>query len=570
MVKKFTQKNPLNHCLVKITLKKTMAVQIFNTLSDRGDKMQASYKTTTFRSIFHHILIVAISVILCITPVYSDEGADRGDKAGEVTPADRVEILPAKDANRAKNEETQPGKVKEQIKMPVKSDRLTPDSVISIDQAVDLAMKNNLQIKARYENILQSISQYDQAKSHLNIKSRLEGRVQAQGPARTLADLSPFPIPTDSGIDPTYTVMWDFDTSGRVVVEKILTSFGKIEHQKAAAFIKIEAEKQNVKALENDISFQVKQVFYNILKARESLKVAGEFADLANEYEDLAKKHFKAGVVSRYDILRAGVSVAESKKNIISANKALDLSKAQLLLLIDQRKDLSFDIESPPPVFLNENITLQDLQASALENRSEIKEIDTYIKVANKMLDAARSNNKPDLVVSGQFGGDVNPMGKGIVDNYAWNVGLSFKIPLFDGGETKAKTAEAESNVRELQVNREALGEQVKLQVKQAWLDYREARATIEVVHAELLQSKESYRLARARYKEGVSIAVEMDEALVGYNNSKKNLVNAMHNLNLAYASLERAVGNRLTGSNFIVLTPEKESVKLEAINSEK
>ena len=523
------------------------------------------------RSIFPYLILIATIVVLCLTPAYSIDKVGETNNTMNVQPAAQVESTPDKDENRVNDSESQKVNTKEPLQKQEKMERLTPNSIISIDQAVELAMKNNLQIKARYENILQSISQYDQAKSHLNIKSRLEGRIQAQGPARTLADLSPFPIPTDSGIDPTYTVMWDFDTSGRLVVEKILTSFGKIEHQKAAAFIKIEAEKQNVKALENDVSFQVKQVFYNILKARESLKVAGEFADLANEYEDLAKKHFKAGVVSRYDILRAGVSVAESKKNIISANKALELSKAQLLLLIDQRKDLSFDIESPPPVFLNENITLQDLQESALENRSEIKEIDTYIKVANKMLDAARSNNKPDLVVSGEFGGDVNPMGKGIVDNYMWNVGLSFKIPLFDGGETKAKVTEAESNVRELQINREALGEQVKLQVKQAWLDYREARATIEVVHAELLQSKESYRLARARYKEGVSIAVEMDEALVGYNNSKKNLVNAMHNLNLAYASMERAVGSRLTGSNFIVLTPEKEeSVKLEAINSEK
>ena len=533
--------------------------------------MQAIKKAATIRSIFTHLIIIAITVIICITPVYSIDNSGEGDKSLKTDPVSKVEYLPGKDEDKTNDTESQIVNDKETEQKSAKMDRLTPDSVVSIDQVVNLALKNNLQLKARYEKILQSISQYDEAKSYLNIKSRVEGRVQTQGPARTLADLSPFPIPPGSGIDPSYMVMWDFDASGRVVVEKILTSFGKIEHKKAAAFIKIEAERQNLRSLENEVSFQVKQVFFNILKAREALKVAGEFADLTKEYEDLAKKHFKAGVVSRYDVLRAGVSVAEAKKNIISANKALDLSKAQLLLLIDQRKDLSFDIESPPAVFLNENITLQELQTSALQNRSEIKEIDTYVKVAGEMLDAARSNNKPDLVVSGEFGGDVNPMGKGIVDNYAWNVGLSFRIPLFDGGETKAKVSEAESNIRELKVNREALAEQVKLQVKQAWLDYREARATIEVVHAELLQSKESYRLGRARYKEGVSIAVEMDEALVGYNNSKKNLVNAMHNLNLAYASLERAVGFRMEGSNFTVLTPDnEESVKLEAINSEK
>lgn len=145
-------------------------------------------------------------------------------------------------------------------------------------------------------------------------------------------------------------------------------------------------------------------------------------------------------------------------------------------------------------------------------------------------------------------------------------MGISFRIPLFDGGETKAKVAEAESGIRELKINREALGDHIRLQVKQAWLDYREAKATVEVVNAELLKSKESYRLARARYKEGVSIAVEMDEALASYNNSKKNLINAMHSLNLAYASLERAVGSGISGSHTIVLSPQgEECVKLEA-----
>ena len=533
--------------------------------------MHSQKKSTTLKSIYLHLFIIALTVILSINPAYSLDRTEEEKNSDSFIPFSDAKILPDRAESRDKDAPSQLAVSEEPTKKPVETGRLIPDSLISIEEAVNLALKNNLQLRARQESVIKSMSQYEQAKSMLNIKSRLEGRVQVQGPARTLDELSPIPLSYDMGIDPSMTVMQDFDVAGRVVVEKILTSFGKIEHRKAAAFIKIEADRQNIKALENEVTFQVKQVFYNILKARESIKVAIEFEKLTHEFENLAKKHYDAGVVSRYDVLRAGVSIAEAKKNIISANRALDLSKAQLLLLIDQRKDISFDIESPPPVFLNEELTLEELQASALGNRSEIKEVDTYIKVANKMLDAARSNNKPDLMASGEFGADVNPMLKGILDNYSWNVGISFRIPLFDGGETKAMVTEAESNIRELKVNHDALSEHIKLQVKQAWLDYREARATVEVVHAEILKSKESYRLASARYREGVSIAVEMDEALVGYNNSKKNMVNAMHSLNLAYASLERAVGSGIAGSNSIVLTPDKEQcIKLEASNNEK
>ena len=423
---------------------------------------------------------------------------------------------------------------------------------LTISQAINLTIKNNLQLRARKEKIVQARSQFEQVNSHLNVKSSIEGRSQLQGPQRSLADISPFPIP--DGIDGATTVMWGFDATGRVKVEKILSSFGKIEHQKAAAFIRIEAERQSLRTLENNVRFQVKQAFYNVLKASEALKVAKEFATLAGEYQDQAKKLYKAGIVSKFDVLKADVSVAEARKNVISAEKAVALSKSVLLILMDQRMDRDFNVKAPDQVLLKRTVNLESLQTEAVKNRSELREITTYVDVARKLLEAAKANNKPDLLASGEVGMQANPMGKGIVDNYAWNVGLSIRIPITDGGETTAKRKEALSNLRELKLNHEALAQQVSLQVKEAWLNYREARIKVDVVRSELLKSRESYFLAKARYSEGISIAVEMNEALVSYNNSKKNLINALYDFNLAIAMLEKSTGKKFDQSSFTTI----------------
>lgn len=527
------------------------------------------------RIMFIYFCVVILSVILFIRPAFSIEkpGETPSPQAASPSAEPLKPSSPVNDKDGGKKNTPVPKEKEKADCRENTTDKFPPDSTITIQQAVELAMKYNLQLKAHAEKIVQAGSKYDQARSLLGIKSRLEARTQAQGPSRTLQDLVPYPIPTDLGIDPTYTVKWDFDASGRVVIEKILTTFGKVEHQKAAAFIKIEAEKQGLQALENDVTYLVKQSFYNILKAREGLKVAREFLTLAGEYEELAKKHYKAGIVSKFDVLRAGVSVAQAKKNIISAEKAVELSKSLLLIHIDQQRDIPFEIAAPLQVFLEDSVTLENLQNSALESRSEIKEICTYVRVAGKMLDAARSNNKPNLAASGEFGADVNPMGKGIVDNYEWNVGISFQIPLSDGGETAAKVKEAGSNLEQLKVNQESLRQHVRLQVKEAWLDYKEAFARVEVVRTELAKAKESYRLAKARYTEGVSIAVEMDDALVSYYNAQKNLVNALHDLNLAFASLEKSVGNKIEGVKYKEEIPDtniKDDVKLEAKSNEK
>ena len=531
--------------------------------------MSAHNAAKQLRNRLLNILVIILALTLCITQAYAGEKTGKSytfkvvdsiEPKVEISSSCTTKDKPAQ--NKAENNSMKNDVVK----------KLTPDSTLTIEQAVKLAMQNNLQLKAKSEDINQARSQFDQVKSTLNIKSRLESRTQLQGPKKTIGDIAPIEIPDNLPISSSTIINWGFDSSGRVVIEKILTSFGKIEHQKAAAFIKIQAEQQGLTALENNISFQVKQVFYNILKAQEALKIANEFTQLTGDYEELAKKHYKAGIVSKYDVLRAGVSVAEARRNVISAIKGVELSKSILLTLIDQRKSIPFDIEAPPQVFLDGSVTLEQLQKSALDNRSEIKEINTYIKIAQKMIDAAKSSNKPDVVTSGEYGMQANPMGKGVMSNYAWNVGVSLRIPLFDGGETKAKVSEAESKMKALKINHDALSEQIRLQVKEAWLDYLEAKATVDVVHSQLIQSRESYRLAKARYTEGVSIAVEMDDALVSYKNAQKNLLNAMHDLNLAYASLERAVGRKIEGTNITIMTPPHKKVKgePEAKNDEK
>jgi len=413
------------------------------------------------------------------------------------------------------------------------NDELISNEIIDLNRAVRLTLEKNLTLKNCREKINQSRAQLDLAKSAKGFKSRIEGGTMVQGPAINLNLMG-------MGI----VLQTDYNTVGRLVVEKVLTTFGKVENHIAAAVSQIKAEEDNYEAQKSNIILETKKTYFAILRARAAYSVADEYCRLSGEYGDLAKKLHNKGVVSRFDVLRAETGIEEASMNRITIKKYGCLSSSTLLMLMDIRRDIPFDVKEEPPRLPDDGDDVEKLQQMSLVSRYEIKSMKNNLDAAHAMLRAARSLKNPDLVLSGEY--DYQTMQITYMPQYNWNIGLGIRIPLTDGGESDAKVKEAQSMEKQLNTAKEGLEQQIRLEVKKAWLDMKEAQSIVKVSLKEVKQCREGYRLAKARYSAGISISVEMDAALVSYHKARQSLVDSMYNLNVAGAALEKAVGAEL------------------------
>jgi len=122
-------------------------------------------------------------------------------------------------------------------------------------------------------------------------------------------------------------------------------------------------------------------------------------------------------------------------------------------------------------------------------------------------------------------------------------VTLSATVPLFDGGLTAQRVREAEARVEQLRAVEAQLRQSVELDVRRTMLTF--ASAAEELVAADKIveQAQEGLRIANVRFAAGVSTNLEVITAQALLSQAEANRIQALFNVNVARAQLERATG---------------------------
>ena len=89
----------------------------------------------------------------------------------------------------------------------------------------------------------------------------------------------------------------------------------------------------------------------------------------------------------------------------------------------------------------------------------------------------------------------------------------------------------------------EALRQSIRLELEQARLAVRAARAALEASGEALVNTRERLRLADARYTAGLGSGIELNDAQVAVTNAAAQEVKARFTLAAARAQLAKALG---------------------------
>jgi len=116
--------------------------------------------------------------------------------------------------------------------------------------------------------------------------------------------------------------------------------------------------------------------------------------------------------------------------------------------------------------------------------------------------------------------------------------------PLFDGGQARASTRQAEAALEKAQLAAEHVEDAIELEVTQAALAVNAARQKLKTTQATVDQAVEGLRIAQLRYENGVGTQVEVLDAQVALTAARTNNVNAQYDFQVALARLWSAMGH--------------------------
>jgi len=329
--------------------------------------------------------------------------------------------------------------------------------------------------------------------------------------------------------------------TGTVSLSQVVDISGVVRTATDAASLFSRIANLDVQRTRNDVVLQVKQAFYDVLRAQELVRVAEESLRNAEVRRKLAQAAVDAGVSPKLDVMRAEAAVAAAQQAVITARNALQLAKSAFNNVLGRRVDEPVEL-LPVDEQVPESADFNQYLQEALAKRPEMIQANLGISLAEKQITAAKRDQLPTVVVRGQW--DFNLKTSTFQPReYSFTAIAAVQFKIWDSGQTQGRVEQARADVDKAKITIENVREGIALEVRNAYLGLQEAREKVAVAEKGLQAATESLRVARLRYEAGVSNQLELSDAELAYTQAEQNLVNARYDLRVAWARLEKAMG---------------------------
>ena len=293
----------------------------------------------------------------------------------------------------------------------------------------------------------------------------------------------------------------------------------------------------------NELALSVKTQFYSVLRAQALLTSNQEQVSAASDSLRIANLRFQAGVAPHFDVVTAQTTLSNAQQQFSTAQDQLDLSRANLNNLLGRDLDQPVALIDPA---VDPDTLSPDLKASvatAQLNRPEIIQATSNIAIAKKLVTLARANLLPSLSLNADA--SYSGLVRSGSSNPTYSLTANFGFPLYDGGATKARTRSAEIDVQSQQLTLDQLKQNVRLEVRSAYLNILDAKARAKSSLQGVTQARESVRLANLRYQNQQGTFLEVTNAEAQLATAENNYATARFDLGTSLAQLQRATGGR-------------------------
>ena len=392
---------------------------------------------------------------------------------------------------------------------------------ITIEEAIQMALRHNHTLQAARTNIQQN---------------------QA---AEITANLRP---------NPTFFTDWEYlptfsrpqgvtiaeylqnSTEGDVGLSYLIERGNKRARRLEAARSTTAVTRTQLADNERGVTFQVSSLFINAQLAESTLELAERDLKSFRDTVGISDVRLKDGGMSENDYLKIKLQLLQFETDVQQAQ----LNRAQALS--DLRQQLGY--ESVPPDYDVAGefeyrplvITLEELQAKALQNRPDLRAAVLGVNAANSQYALAKANGKQDPTFSANYS-----HANGI-NGVTW----SFSIPLAIFDRNQGNIAQTRIAIRQAEEQQKAAGGQVLTDVKDAYEGMQESARIAQLFRSSYLDvAQKSRDISEYAYRRGAIALLDFLDAERTYRATQLGYRQTVAAYLTALEQLRQAVGTR-------------------------
>jgi outer membrane protein len=339
-------------------------------------------------------------------------------------------------------------------------------------------------------------------------------------------------------------------------LEQNLYTGGAVTSQVAIAQLNIDKANYELQEIVSRVTMDVRIAFNELLLNRAKVRVREDSVRVLDEELKNQQERLNAGIVSKLNVERAEVALANERPELFNAQTELKNSYLRLAELFGT--DLRPGAQAPPFEISGElqyrpnHPDLIGCLARADVNRPVIKARQKDIEIEDRQYVLDRSALRPHVrafsgyEVYSERDPDVGPE-----FNYGGVVGINATWDIFDGFATKgrmqATRARRDAAVQALAAGRRS----VASEVRSAFFDLQQAERVLETETKNVQTADEALEMAKGNFAAGLSTQLDVLQAASDVTRTRTTRLSAIYLHNVALARLAHACASSAEDLDF-------------------
>ena len=356
----------------------------------------------------------------------------------------------------------------------------------NLEQCVNIALKNNLQVRTQQNDTRTQRLQYNQARQDL-LPSLSGYASQSWSWGRSTGVDN---ITLSQNIANT-----NFGLNANLVLFDGLAMKFNIDQARAD----MNRSEASLEELKLDITMNITAMYLQVLLNKELEQLAQSQLEYTRHNIERAEALVAANRLAQGELYAIQSQAAKEENNLVQAQNTAKLSLLDLAQAMEMPYSTDFDISRPSETDTVAGVLLdnESVYQYVLSNRPEIKAAQYYLQSQQIALKTAKAAYSPTLSLGAGFttgyyhlyGANNTAFGKQLSDNMSSSLGLNLSIPIFDRMRTPNNIKMHEINIDNARLNLEQTKKDLRKEIDQAYYNATAA-------HSQQLSSEKALKSA--------------------------------------------------------------------------
>jgi outer membrane protein TolC len=405
---------------------------------------------------------------------------------------------------------------------------VTNNRSLTLQETIDIALRNNREIQAAKLTVTKSQAGVSEAQAAQALQVGLSSTARAGGSPLLIGEVPRTGANTTTDIQGTVEATYNILNSGR--------DASRVK----AAQEQVNFDQLDLLRIEQKLRGDVLTAYYDLQEAGSSVIInKAAVTDATRSLSD-AQLQEKAGVGTKFDILRAQVQLANANQDLTRSQGQQQISQKKIAQLLSVNDNTEYQAADAVKELGSWDFSLEDSLIVAFKNRPELKQqlVRRSVSEQQEIIASAADSAQVNLFANYSLSKVINNTTP-LQDQYS--VGARLTWNFWDGGAAGARSSQEKINQEIAENQFTTIRNQIRFEIEQAYNNLSTNKKNIVTSTQALQQAEESLKLARLRFQAGVGTQTDVIQAQTELARARGNRITAIINYNRSLSILRTA-----------------------------